>query len=84
MASIALKSVTKTYPGNVTAVNGFDLEIDDKEFIVFVGLLAVYCSRQSIYFNFLELCGYYTHHPVYLNSAFCPQRAGLYRCVCLL
>lgn len=37
MASINLNNVTKTYPGGVTAVHNFDLEINDKEFIIFVG-----------------------------------------------
>ena len=37
MASITLKNVKKMYPGNVTAVDGFDLEIADKEFVIFVG-----------------------------------------------
>jgi multiple sugar transport system ATP-binding protein len=37
MADIAMKKITKRYDGKVTAVDGFDLEISDKEFIVFVG-----------------------------------------------
>lgn len=37
MAGIVLKDIVKTYPGNVTAVHDFDLEIKDKEFVVFVG-----------------------------------------------
>ena len=37
MASIALKNVVKIYPGDVTAVHDFNLEIQDKEFIVLVG-----------------------------------------------
>ncbi len=37
MASITLKSLHKTYPGNVTAVVDFNLEIADKEFVVLVG-----------------------------------------------
>ena len=37
MASISLKHVYKIYPGNVTAVNDFSLEIDDKEFVILVG-----------------------------------------------
>ncbi|EIT85875.1 sugar ABC transporter ATPase [Fictibacillus macauensis ZFHKF-1] len=37
MASISLKKVVKRYDNNVTAVHGFDLDIQDKEFIVFVG-----------------------------------------------
>jgi multiple sugar transport system ATP-binding protein len=37
MASITLKNIFKVYPGDVTAVNDFNLEINDKEFIVLVG-----------------------------------------------
>jgi len=37
MASITLKNISKVYPGDVTAVSDFDLEIPDKEFIVLVG-----------------------------------------------
>lgn len=37
MANISLKNIYKVYPGNVTAVSDFNLEIDDKEFIVLVG-----------------------------------------------
>ncbi|MBC2580905.1 ABC transporter ATP-binding protein [Clostridium sp. DJ247] len=37
MASLSLKHIYKIYSGNVTAVKDFNLEIEDKEFIVFVG-----------------------------------------------
>ena len=37
MASISLKNIYKIYPGDVTAVNDFNLEITDKEFIILVG-----------------------------------------------
>ncbi len=37
MASLNLKNITKTYSGGFTAVKDFNLEIDDKEFIIFVG-----------------------------------------------
>ncbi|MDI9520089.1 MAG: sn-glycerol-3-phosphate ABC transporter ATP-binding protein UgpC [Bacillota bacterium] len=37
MASLSLKNIYKIYPGNVTAVSDFNLEIEDKEFIVLVG-----------------------------------------------
>ena len=36
MAKLSLKHVDKVYPGNVKAVEGFNFEIEDKEFIVFV------------------------------------------------
>lgn len=37
MANVSLKHIYKVYTGNVTAVKDFNLEIEDKEFIVFVG-----------------------------------------------
>ena len=37
MASLSLRSVYKRYPGGVTAVSDFNLEIKDKEFIILVG-----------------------------------------------
>lgn len=37
MAKISVQHVYKVYPGEVTAVRDFNLEIEDKEFIVFVG-----------------------------------------------
>ena len=37
MANLSLKNIYKVYSGNVTAVKDFNLEIEDKEFIVFVG-----------------------------------------------
>jgi len=37
MASVKLKNVYKKYPGGVTAVSDFSLDIEDKEFIVLVG-----------------------------------------------
>ncbi len=37
MASVVLKNIYKVYPNNVTAVTDFNLDIKDKEFIVFVG-----------------------------------------------
>lgn len=37
MASILLKNIYKIYPGDVTAVTDFNMEIDDKEFIILVG-----------------------------------------------
>lgn len=37
MANVTLRHVYKVYPGNVTAVNDFNLIIKDKEFIVLVG-----------------------------------------------
>lgn len=37
MSKLSLKNVYKVYDGNVTAVEDFNLEIRDEEFIVFVG-----------------------------------------------
>ena len=37
MASLSLKHIYKKYPGGVTAVSDFNLEIEDKEFVIFVG-----------------------------------------------
>lgn len=37
MASILLKHIAKVYPGNIKVVKDFNLEIKDKEFVVFVG-----------------------------------------------
>ncbi len=37
MASLALRNINKTYPNGFVAVKDFNLEIDDKEFIIFVG-----------------------------------------------
>ena len=37
MSSLNLKSIYKVYPNGVVAVSDFNLDIEDKEFIVFVG-----------------------------------------------
>ena len=37
MASITLKNICKIYPGDIKAVDDFNLEINDKEFVVLVG-----------------------------------------------
>ena len=37
MASLSLKNVTKVYPNGFVGVKDFNLEIADKEFIIFVG-----------------------------------------------
>ncbi len=37
MASVKLKNIFKRYSGGVTAVNDFNLDIEDKEFIILVG-----------------------------------------------
>ena len=37
MASVSMKNIYKVYPSGVIAVTDFNLDVDDKEFIVFVG-----------------------------------------------
>lgn len=37
MASLSLKNINKTYPNGFEAVKNFNLDIEDKEFIIFVG-----------------------------------------------
>ena len=37
MASVTMKQLYKVYPGGVTAVSDFNLDVADKEFIVLVG-----------------------------------------------
>jgi len=37
LSSISLRHIKKVYPGNVTAVTDFTLDIADKEFVIFVG-----------------------------------------------
>ena len=37
MVSVALEGVTKAFPGGVTAVNGLDLGVRDREFLVLLG-----------------------------------------------
>ena len=37
MASLSFRGVCKTYDGGFTAVKDFNLEVEDKEFIIFVG-----------------------------------------------
>ena len=37
MAGLSLKNVCKVYPNGFVAVKDFNLEIEDKEFIIFVG-----------------------------------------------
>ena len=37
MASVQLKHVCKKYPNGYEAVKDFNLDIEDKEFVIFVG-----------------------------------------------
>ncbi len=45
MSSLNLKNIYKVYPSGVTAVTDFNLDIEDKEFIVFVGPSG--CSKST-------------------------------------
>ena len=47
MASVTLEHVKKIYDNKVTAVHDFNLEIKDKEFVVFVGPSG--CGKSSSY-----------------------------------
>ena len=42
MASLSLKHINKVYPNGFEAVKDFNLEIQDKEFIIFV------CTIQDV------------------------------------
>jgi len=46
MLRVALKDVTKVYPGDVVAVKGVTLEVADKEFVVLVGPSG--CGKSTI------------------------------------
>ena len=37
MADLSFRNIKKVYDGNVVAVHDFNLNIKDKEFVVFVG-----------------------------------------------
>lgn len=37
MSGVRLKNIFKTYPGGVTAVSDFNIDIEDKEFVILVG-----------------------------------------------
>ena len=59
MASVQLKNVEKKYPNGFVAVKDFNLEIEDKEFIIFVGPSGCGKSttlRQRYCHGFPELC----------------------------
>ena len=46
MASLSLQHINKTYPNGFEAVKDFNLEIEDKEFIIFVGPSG--CGKSTI------------------------------------
>ena len=49
MATVTLKSVYKIYEGGVQAVSDFNLDIDDKEFIVLVGPSGLWKNNHTAY-----------------------------------
>ena len=62
MASLSLRNIYKTYSGGFTAVKDFSLEIEDKEFIIFVGPSG--CGKSTT----LRTVSY-THLDVYKRQA---------------
>ena len=54
MASVTLEGVKKIYDGKVIAVHDFNLQIKDKEFVVFVGPSG--CGTQAYTFIW-GMCG---------------------------
>ena len=49
MASLSLRHVEKRYPNGFVAVKDFNLEIADKEFIIFVGQIGRASCRERVY-----------------------------------
>ncbi len=49
MSSVTIKNVKKVYDNTKTVINGVDLEIKDKEFIVLVG--ASGCGKSTLVEN---------------------------------
>ena len=47
MASLSLKNIYKVYPNGFNAVKDFNLEIEDKEFIIFVGHIRMWKVNNS-------------------------------------
>ena len=54
MASLSLRHIYKKYPGGVTAVSDFNLEIKDKEFIILVGPSG--CGKSTTLRNLFKTC----------------------------
>ena len=65
MASLSLKHINKTYPNGFEAVKDFNLEIEDKEFIIFVGP-----SKDRDIAMVFQNYALYPHMTVYDNMAF--------------
>ena len=49
MASLSLSHINKTYPNGFQAVKDFNLEIEDKEFIIFVGQIRMWKIYNTSY-----------------------------------
>ena len=49
MASLSLQHINKTYPNGFQAVKDFNLEIEDKEFIIFVKPLSCFRAAAARY-----------------------------------
>ena len=71
MASLSLKHINKTYPNGFEAVKDFNLEIEDKEFIIFVGPSG--CGKSTTLRDIamvFQNYALYPHMTVYDNMAF--------------
>ena len=72
MASLSLEGIQKIYPNGFHAVKDFNLEIEDKEFIIFVGpsgcgkstTLRMIAGLEDISGGTLKLPAGETHCPV--------------------
>ena len=53
MASLSLKNINKVYDNGVHAVKDFNLEIQDKEFVIFVGPSGCGKSTTSVSYTHL-------------------------------
>ena len=58
MAEIVLDDVWKIYPDGTVAVEGLDLDVDDKEFVVLVGPSG--CGKTTA---LRMIAGLESHHP---------------------
>ena len=65
MASLSLRHIYKKYPGGVTAVSDFNLEIKDKEFLIFVGPSG--CGKSTL-LNIMGLLDLPTSGTVEING----------------
>ena len=57
MASLSLRNICKVYPNGFAAVKDFNLEIADKEFVIFVGPSG--CGKSTslrMFAGLVEIC----------------------------